>query len=129
MYFFYNTLMFVNTLLFSGSVTILNMASGGNPTLNLTFMLQKDPLGTETCKIHQVWWPLKISTISWSRIISISTFLNLLLLAPLSILISINSFSFSSLSILKSQKSLCGTKGRRRIHICLLYQYIPGKKK
>ena len=44
------TLIFLNTLLFSGSIMMLYTASGGNPALNLRLRLQREPSGTVTCK-------------------------------------------------------------------------------
>lgn len=44
------TLIFLKTLLLSGSITILYTASGGSPTLTLTLRLQREPFGTLTCQ-------------------------------------------------------------------------------
>lgn len=45
-----HTLIFLNTLLFSGSIMMLYTASGGKPALNLRLRLQREPSGTVTCK-------------------------------------------------------------------------------
>jgi hypothetical protein len=44
------TLIFLKTLLLSGSVTISYTASGGNPISTLALRLQREPLGTLTCQ-------------------------------------------------------------------------------
>jgi len=44
------TLIFLKTLLLSGSITILYTASGGSPTSTSTLRLQREPFGTVTCQ-------------------------------------------------------------------------------
>ena len=57
------TLIFLKTLLLSGSVTILYTASGGNPTSTSTLRLQREPLGTVTCqKEYYITYTLKVDS-------------------------------------------------------------------